>query len=463
MVSTDLDDFKKYFSDHRPDIERRYRELLRFPTVSSLPEALADLEACAAWIADHFRRCGCTVEEWRAGGAPVIYASLRSSDAKAPTVLIYNHYDVQPVDPLNEWTSPPFEMRVEGDRVYARGAQDNKGQLAYVLSALDMLCARKNLPCHLKFVVEGEEENGSASLTSIVADKHNELQADYVMIIDAGMRRPDVPAVNLGTRGLVNLTVTVTGTSHDLHSGIEGGIAYNPLHALVAMLAALRSPDGAIAIPGFYDAVVMPTAEEQARLALAFDEEAWERTYGQKPGGGERALSPLVRNWLRPTVEINGIHGGYGGPGSKTVIPKEAVAKLSCRLVPHQDPMTVGTMVREFLLSSVPVGVTADVVIHPGMGRATRTSPDAPGIKALARAMEMVWDVQPEYILDGASIPIIPMLQASSGGEVITWGVGLPTDRIHAPNERFDFGRMEKGLCTLLLTLGLLGNEKRDA
>jgi acetylornithine deacetylase/succinyl-diaminopimelate desuccinylase-like protein len=225
---------------------------------------------------------------------------------------------------------------------------------------------------------------------------------------------------------------------------------------MVDLLFALRHKDGSIAVPGFYDEVRMPSSQETENLAQTFDETAWEKEFGQPPTGGERAYPHLARNWLRPTLEINGIHGGYGGPGAKTVIPREAIAKITCRLVPNQEALTTAKKVREYLLSLAPRGVTVDVVIHEGMGRATRTSVNAPGIRALGMALEAVWNTKPEYILDGASIPIIPLLEQASGGEIITWGVGLPTDHIHAPNERFDFKRMEQGFTALCIALQLL-------
>ncbi len=453
MVTMDLEFFKKYFHENRGSIEKTYTEFLRFRTVSSDPDAMPDLKACATWLQNRLRANGCTVEEWDGGGAPIVFASLRSEKDDVPTVLIYNHYDVQPVDPLDEWRSNPFEAYFEQDTVYARGAQDNKGQCLYVLLALDALCAAKSLPCHVKCIIEGEEENGSASLTKLINTKKKELAADYTMIVDVGMRHPDVPAISLGTRGLVNLTLTIKGTNQDLHSGLEGGLAYNPLHAMASMLSALRASDGSITVPGFYDDVQMPSKEDLATLAQTFDEKAWETRLGTPPTGGESSYPPLVRNWLRPTLEINGIHGGYGGAGSKTVIPKEAIAKISCRLVPNQDPVITGNKVRAYLLSLAPKGVTVDVTIHEGMGRATRTSNSSPGVTAFARALELVWNKKPEFILDGASIPIIPLLQEASGGEIIAWGVGLPSDRIHAPNERFDFRRMEQGFISLCMGL----------
>jgi acetylornithine deacetylase/succinyl-diaminopimelate desuccinylase-like protein len=460
MVSANPEFFNEYFDVNRSFIEKSYFELLRFKTISSDPQALPQQEACASWLAKNLQASGCTVEVWRDKGAPIVYGSIRSSNPNAPTVLLYNHYDVQPVDPLCEWTSDPFEPRVEGDTVYARGAQDNKGQCMHSLLALKALSDAHTLPCHMKFIIEGEEENGSTSLIHLINTKKKELSADYTMILDVGMNTPDTPAINLGTRGLAALTLTIKGANQDLHSGVVGGLAYNPLHAMVSLLAALRHPDGSIAVPGFYDEVRMPTEQELAALSQTFDEKGWEQEFGQPPTGGEKKYSPLTRNWLRPTLEINGIHGGYGGPGSKTVIPKEAVAKITCRLVPDQDPMTIANRVKDFLLSIVPKGVTAEILIHEGMGKATRSQCTARGVKALEKALHRVWNKQPEFILDGASIPIIPLLQEASGGEIIAWGVGLPTDHIHAPNERFDFNRMKRGFASLCLTLDLLSERK---
>lgn len=453
MVAPDLAYFKRYFEENLDSIKERYADFLRFATVSSDPTSALQMDACAQWLMDRLRAIGCAVEEWRAGGPPIVFGSLPSPHHNAPTVLIYNHYDVQPADPLDEWQSNPFEARFEGDTVFARGAQDDKGHCLFVLLAAEALVKAGPLPCNLKFLIEGEEENGSAALIKLVDKKKKELSSDYTMVIDAGMRDPLIPAINVGTRGLISFTLTIKGTNQDLHSGAEGGLAYNPLHAMVSLLSSLRNPDGSIAVPHFYDEVVMPTKEELSRLALKFDEKEWEARLGQPPTGGEKAFPPIFRNWLRPTLEINGIHGGYGGAGVKTVIPKKAIAKITCRLVPDQDPLTIAKRVQEFLLSSAPPGVTVEVFIHEGMGKATRTSCNAKGIQAVKKALGIVWGKEPEYILDGASVPIIPLLKEASGGEIITWGVGLPTDHIHAPNERFDLKRMERGFTTLCLAL----------
>lgn len=458
MTETTLQWFKDHFRKHHSSIQDEYIEFLRFSSISADPTMRPQLRACANWIADQLKASGCSVELWNSDDAPIVFGSIRSSNPTAPTVLIYNHYDVQPVDPIDEWDSNPFEPKIEGETVFARGAQDNKGQCLYVLRALQALKEFGDLPCHLKFVIEGEEENGSAALINLLPLKQKHLQADYGLVIDAGIRRRDTPAINLGTRGLISLTVTVTGTKHDLHSGLQGGLAYNPLHALVAILSSLRNPDGSIAVPGFYDSVKTPTPSELEHISLAFDEAEWKKEFGQTPTGGETALPPLVRNWLRPTLEINGVHGGYGGKGSKTVIPREALAKISCRLVPDQDPTTIAKLVKACILSRAPQGVSVDVLIHEGGGNATRAYDTTPAFLALEQAMIKVWGKKPERIFDGASIPIISLLGKASGAEVVTWGVGLDTDQIHAPNERFDFSRMEKGFLTLCLAIIEMAN-----
>ena len=449
---------KEFFASHRPAIEHTYLEFLKFPSVSADPAALPHIQACARWLADQFEQRGCTTELWDETGHPVVFASIRSSRPDAPIVLIYHHYDVQPVDPLSEWVSDPFQARIEGQTVYARGAQDNKGQCLFSLYALEALTQAGELPCHLKFVIEGEEEKGSASLMALLPKKRKELAADYAMAIDAGMPRMDTPAITLGTRGLVSFTMTVSGMKQDFHSGLMGGLVYNPLHALAALLASLRNPDGSIAVPGFYDRVRTPSPEMLQRLALTFDEQEFERECGQPATGGEIRYPPLVRCWLRPTLEINGIHGGYGGAGCKTVIPKEAIAKISCRLVPDQDPQAIARLVESFLLAHAPRGVRIDIVIDEGMAQATRASDTTPGFLALERAMRAVWDKSPERVFVGGSIPVVASLGEVSGAEVITWGVGLPSDLVHAPNEHFDFIRLELGLCTLCLAVAEMGN-----
>jgi acetylornithine deacetylase/succinyl-diaminopimelate desuccinylase-like protein len=448
-----LTQLKAFFQKNKAQIEQTFVKFLSFPTISADSSCHHHLEDCAEWLSSYLQKTGCTVELWKKNGAPVVFATIASSKKDAPTLLVYNHYDVQPVDPIDEWHHDPFEAYIENETVYARGAEDNKGQCMYLLAALKAFQETGGVPCHLKILIEGEEESGSTALTTLLQEKEKELQSDYTMVIDLGMRNAKIPAITLGSRGLVSLTVHLQGTNQDLHSGAEGGLAYNPLHAMVSLLARLRNDDGSIAVPGFYDEVKEPKDEDLAVISLSMDTSEWQQQFGQAPTGGEKKFPPLVRNWLRPTLELNGVHGGYGGPGTKTVITKEAVAKISCRLVPSQEPMKIAKRVKEFLLKNVPEGISAEITIHDGMGEAVQTSPHALGVETLRKAMAEVWGKDPEYILNGASIPIMPLLRKYSGGELIPWGFGLPTDHIHAPNERFDFARIEKGFLTLCLAM----------
>ena len=448
--------FQTYFEKNKEAISREYSRLLSFQTISADPSKKEEMTRCAHYLQEQLTSCGCHVELWGNNSAPVIFGTIPATCKNAPTVLLYNHYDVQPVDPVEEWNTDPFSAFFENDTIYARGAQDNKGQLMFVLTALKAMNELGQRPCNLIFLIEGEEENGSSCLTQLLQQKQNDLKADYAMIIDSGMRHKNVPAVALGIRGLVALTVTVHGTKGDLHSGVEGGLAHNPLHALVFMLSSLRDVSGAITVPDFYKEVKLPPSEELSVLSMHFDEQEWIEFHGQKPTGGEKAFSPLERNWLRPTLEINGIHGGYEGEGTKTVIPRKAIAKITCRLVPDQDPLTIAKRIAAYLLKLSPSGVTTEVQIHEGMGKAYRSSHLGKGVQALKKAMADVFNTPVEQILDGATIPIIPLLKQACGGEILTWGTGLPTDHIHAPNERFDFRRMNLGFLTLCKTLEIL-------
>lgn len=447
---------KNYFQENLNDILTTYKEFLSFQSISADSAKIDDCMECAKWLQKKLQTAGLEAELWRqkeSAHPPVVFA--KTPKVQGPTVLIYNHYDVQPVDPISEWNTPPFSPHQEGDKILARGASDNKGQCMYTLIALQAF--QKKFPCNLKILIEGEEESGSAHLTEILAAHREEIAADYVMIIDLGIRTPTQPAITLGTRGLLACTLEVESAYQDLHSGCHGGLNYNSLHALVEMLAKARSPEGKVLIPGFYDDIEPVDQELLSELASTiqsnFDQTAYEAEIGYPPTGGEIDRPHLERNWLRPTFEINGIHGGYGGPGSKTVIPARAMAKISCRLVPGQDPLIIGRKIRSFFEAITPNGVKTICTIHDGHGVAIRTKSSSPLIMALQNAMKTVFACDPEFVLEGASIPIAPELQHASGGDVVMWGLGLSSDKIHSPNEEFDLRRMEKGFLTLFQTL----------
>ena len=334
-----------------------YKKLLSFPSVSSEPGYKNDLLACFEWVKGEVEKIGFTTEVWETGGHPALFASLTKAPGK-PTLLLYNHYDVQPVDPVSEWHTPPFEPTVKDNIIYARGAQDNKGQLFYTLLALKTLMKEKGaFPLNIKLIIEGEEEVGSRHLPEVLEKNHLKLKADHLAIVDGGIPGEEIPAVALGMRGLVTLDVEATGSKTDLHSGSHGGLAYNPIFALCEILAAAKDRHGAITIPGFFnEAKHLPPDEVQA-VSFDFNEKPYMDQFGIPASGGESALPPLQRNWLRPTFEINGITGGYTGPGFKTVIPAKASAKISCRLTKGQDPKKVGHLVARWIESMAPKGI----------------------------------------------------------------------------------------------------------
>lgn len=449
-----LASLQQYFKESQEEILNKFYTFLKFQSVSSEPQYKKQLLACVDWLQGYLKKMGFHVEIWPTKGHPTIFASYDKAGPSQPTLLIYNHYDVQPVDPLDLWTSPPFEPTIHDGEIYARGAQDNKGQCFYVLLALEKLLERDGtLPINVKLCIEGEEECGSAGLSDILKDKKKQLKADYLAIVDLGMSAPDKPAINLGTRGVVTMDVEVTGTHTDLHSGFHGGIAFNPIHALIKVLSEARNELGEITIPHFYDDVVALSDKEKALLSSAFDSDKYREEVGAAPTGGEHKYPPLERGRTRPTFEVNGISGGYSGDGFKTVIPAKARAKVSCRLVPNQDPEKIGRLVANFLESRAPEGTTIRVEIHEGHGKAVRANINSKVVAAFAKAYEEVFNTPCEYIYAGGSIPIVPMLKEACGGEVVLLGLGLSGDCIHAPNEHFGLRRIEQGFLSTVRAL----------
>lgn len=432
---------------------------LKYESISSEPAFRPQLLACADWLKNYVANIGFETELWQTPGYPVLFASWLDAGPEKPTLLIYNHYDVQPIDPLEEWLSPPFEPTVRDGNVYARGAQDNKGQCFYVLQALKILMERDGrLPINVKLCIEGEEECGSHGLAAILKKHKEELKADYLAVVDLGIRGPTKPSLTLGIRGIVTMDVEAIASNIDLHSGVHGGLAYNPIHALIEVLAKLRDASGKVTIPGFYDGLPALTSEQTEGLSLDFDAKEYETMFGIKATGGESSLKPLERNWLRPSLEINGIHGGYTGTGFKTVIPAKATAKVSCRIVPPQQPQKIGTLIAKFIEANAPEGVKVKVHVHQGGGPAIKTSASSIPARAFAEAFTEVYKVPCEFILEGASIPIVAELALASGSEVVLLGVGLQSDQIHAPNEHFSLDRIEKGCLMIARGIEILGN-----
>lgn len=420
-------------------------EFLSIPSISSEPGYKEDVHKAAHFVENRLKNIGFTTETWKSEGHPIIFAASPHIPGK-PTLLIYNHYDVQPVDPLELWDSPPFVPKLREGVVYARGAQDNKGQCFYVLEALRYIKETKgSFPLNIKLCIEGEEECGSPSLHQIIPSKAEKLKADVVAIVDLGIPNASTPAITLGTRGLITLDIEVTNASKDLHSGSHGGLAFNPIHALVKILSEARDDKGKVLIPGFYDEVLSLDTNEKKTLNFAFDEELYLKNFGTRPTGGEQEFSPIERNWLRPTLEVNGITGGYTGEGIKTVIPAKASAKISCRLVPNQSPAKMGAKIKDYFEKRAPEGTKVVVRLHGEGGEAARASALSKGVSAFADAYSQVFQAPCQFIFEGASIPIIPKLVRASGAEPVLLGLGLTTDCIHSPNEHFSIDRLERG------------------
>ncbi|MDP1879380.1 MAG: dipeptidase [Parachlamydiaceae bacterium] len=451
---------QSWIEENRQRIMDEYFTFLKFQSVSSEPDHHQDIHQCKDWVVNYLKNMGFEVEIWETPGHPTIFAQKKAEDANQSTLLIYNHYDVQPVDPIEEWLSPPFEPTIQDAEVYARGAQDNKGQCFYVLQSLRFLIEKTgSLPINIKLCIEGEEEMGSAGLDAILNSKSEALNCNYLAIVDTSIRKANQPAVTLGMRGIVTFDVEIQSAITDMHSGAHGGIVVNPIHALIELLGSLRDSEGKITIPGFYDDVVDLSEEQKKTITLDFDAKEYTSLMGAEPLGGEQKFSPLERAWLRPTLEINGINGGYSGSGFKTVIPAKAIAKLSCRLVPDQDPEEIGKLVEDYLKKNVPQGVKINVVIHPGHGKAVRANLSSPVVECFSKAFEEIFKKPCEYIFGGGSIPIATRLAEVSKGEVILLGLGLDTDKIHAPNEHFGLDRIEKGIMIMATAMGLLSKK----
>jgi len=438
----------------RSNRERYLAELSEWvacPSVSADPARHGDVRRSAEAVVARMRAAGLTeAAVLETGGLPVAYGSWLHAPG-APTVLVYGHHDVQPEDPLELWLSPPFAATVRDGKVYGRGTVDDKGQVLMHLAAIEAhLRVRGALPLNVKVVVEGEEEIGSPSFEAFLARERERLACDVVVVSDTAVFAEDVPSLTVSLRGLVHWEVCVRGPASDLHSGYFGGLVVNPIEALARMLATLRDDRGRIAIAGFYDGVREPSAAERAELAsLPFDAEREARALGVDAlAGGERDRLPLERMWTRPTLEINGIWGGYQGPGSKTIVPSWARAKLSARLVGEQDPGRVKSLVREHLERVAPPGVTVEIE-SDGDVRAVSTSREHPAVAAAARAMERGFGKPPVFIGTGGTIGPVSSFDRILHLPQVLIGVGLPDDAIHAPNEKFDLGQFYGGIETM--------------
>jgi len=435
------------------------KELVSIPSISTLPEHAPDIQHAASFVADSLRRAGMeNVEIIATAGHPLVYADWLHAPGK-PTVLCYGHYDVQPVDPLELWTTPPFEPTERNGDLYARGASDDKGQMYLHVKAIEALRAvNGTLPVNVKFLVEGEEEVGGASVAKFVAEHPEKLRADIALVSDTAMYADGMPTLCIGLRGLIYLEVEASGPARDLHSGLYGGAAPNAVYGLVQLLARAKDGDGTILIPGIYDDVVEPAAaEKESWDRLPFEEKAFlEREVGATELIGEPGRSVLERVWARPTFEVHGIAGGFTAAGAKTVIPAKAVAKVSFRLVPRQDPEKVIAAFREWVERNTPRGIRTEVRVlsaAPGLV----VDPANPAIDTAARAFGEVFGKQTVFIRSGGSIPIVGDFAKHLGIPTILMGFGLPDDGLHSPNEKFHIANYYKGIVTVAHFLEMLG------
>jgi len=421
-------------------------DLLRIPSISSDPARKRDMEAAARWILNKMQAAGVRSEIASTPGHDIVYGEI-SGPAGAPTVLVYGHYDVQPVDPLDLWDTPPFEPTIRDGAVYARGSSDDKAQLlVHLLAAEAILAEHGELPVTVKFCIEGEEEVGSPSLTPFVADNRDKLACDAVLVSDSSFFARGVPSLVYGLRGLAYVEVLVRGPIRDLHSGSFGGAVTNPADALAGMIAALHDADRRVTIPGFYDRVREATAAEREGFAgLPHDDQSYMDELEVNGLQGEAGFSTLERLWIRPTLEVNGLWGGFQGEGAKTVLPAEAGAKLSMRLVPDQDPDEVADALEKHLESLAPAGVELEFIRHHG-GRPFLAEPGSPFVAAGARALELAFGKKPVLTREGGSIPVVETFRAELGAPTVLMGLGLPDDAPHSPNEKMDLEQFHRGV-----------------
>jgi acetylornithine deacetylase/succinyl-diaminopimelate desuccinylase-like protein len=437
------------------------KNLLRIPSISTLPENKPDIRRTAESIAGELRAMGMRgveIIEGKPGQNPLIYAEWLEAPGK-PTLLLYGHYDVQPPDPLEEWTSPPFEPTIRGKDIFARGGSDDKGQTYILLKAVEcFLRSEGKLPVNVKFLIEGEEEVGGEHIEEYVASKPERLKADAAVVCDTEMFAPGLPTLTTGLRGLVYVEVEARGASHDLHSGVYGGAAPNPMQALAEIIARIKGPDGKIRIPGFYEDVRKPSRKElEAWKRLPFKESAFlKKEVGSSALTGEKNFSVLERTWARPTFEVHGIRGGFTGEGAKTVIPAVGTAKISMRLVPEMSPKKVVRQFTTAVKKHTPKGIKTSVRVI-STAPASVVSTDSPYIAAAAEAMEKVFKKKTVYMRSGGSIPIVGLFLDHLKIPSIMMGFGLPDDNLHAPNEKFHLPNFYGGIEAVIRYFELLG------
>lgn len=446
-----MNEVSNYIQKNKERFLQELFELLRIPSISAQSSHRGDMVTCAEWLRDALLKSGADrAEVMSTEGNPVVYAEKIIDDSK-PTVLVYGHYDVMPVDPVDEWKTSPFEPVIKDGRIWCRGADDDKGQLYMHAKAFEAMVATSSLPCNVKFMLEGEEEIGSASLYKWCEDNKQLLKSDIILVSDTSLIGWDTPSITCGLRGLAYMQVEVQGPNKDLHSGLYGGAVANPANVLARLIASLTDENGRVTIPGFYDDVRELSAEERADFNKApFDMERYKRALEIDDVQGEKGYTTIERTGVRPTLDVNGIWGGYIDEGTKTIIPAKASAKISMRLVPNQDYVKIGELFEKHFKAIAPKSVKVTVkALHGGAPYVTPT--DMPAYKAAAKAIETTFGRKPLPYYSGGSIPIISAFERILGVKSILMGFGLDVDAIHSPNESFGLENFYRGIQTIPL------------
>lgn len=443
-------DFEQYIKENQERFLQELFELLRIPSVSTDLKFKGDVLKAAHFLEEKLKAAGAdAVEVCPTKGHPIVYAE-KIIDKNLPTVLVYGHYDVQPADPYELWDSPPFEPVLKDNKIYARGSADDKGQMYMHVKAFEAMMHFEALPCNIKFLIEGEEEAGSENLDIFVKENRERLSADVVLISDTSIIAMDTPSITIGLRGLSYLEVEVTGPNRDLHSGIYGGAVANPINVLCAMIASLKDEKGRVTIPGFYDKVLTLTEEERKELnTVPFNLEKYKQSLAIEEVEGEEGYTTIERTGIRPTLDVNGIWGGYTGEGAKTVLPSKAHAKISMRLVANQDHNEITTLFKNHIEAIAPKSVKVKVIPHHG-GAPALTPTDSLAFQAASDAFEETWGKKPIPTRDGGSIPIVALFKHELDINTILLGFGLDEDAIHSPNESYGVTNYVKGIATII-------------
>lgn len=455
-----MNDLRQKLQSHQERYLQELIEFLKIPSVSTTQKHKQDVRQAAVFLINKLEQLGCDAKLIETPEHPVVYANLEV-DKTLPTVLIYGHYDVQPADPLELWDTPPFEPTVKDGLIVARGASDDKGQIYAHIKGVDLLLKIKTkLGINLKFLIEGEEEIGSPNLAKVIKDHKDAFAADIVLISDSAMLAANTPTITYGLKGLAYIEVEVTAASHDLHSGSYGGAVPNPINVLAAMIAKLHNEDGSIAVTGFYDNVLDLSQEERDAYQQApFSETEFKAETGIKESLGEPNYTTLERLWARPTLDANGIKGGYQGEGAKTVIAAKASAKISSRLVPNQTPQEISRKLENYLNQIAPTSVTVNVKeLHGGLPALTPINSAA--VQLAAKALERSFNKKPIFARTGGTIPVVTDFQQILGADVVLVGFGLEDDRIHSPNEKFDLENYYQGILSSAFILSEFANYK---